>query len=295
MQPRTTTLQLNSKLPFNLDFTLCCGQTFRWKKQGEWWYGIVAQEWFKIRQDSEKLEFQGSNEEFVWNYFRLDDDLPNVLSNINKDKTIQTAITRFKGLRILRQEPWECLVSYICATYKTISAIKHMLANLSRMFGEEIRLDDQNFHIFPKPARLAKAEMQQLIACGLGYRAKYVQETAKMICEGALDLERLKKASYEKSKQELMNLPGVGPKVADCALLFSLEKLEAFPVDVWIKRTILNHYSEHLPKEFVDRVLTRESLDSSTYQKLNSFGREYFGPYAGYAQEYLYHYERTSH
>lgn len=288
-------IQLSPSRPFNLDFTLCCGQTFRWEKQGEWWYGVVGQAPCKIRQTGKALAFEGVDTGFVENYFRLDDDLPEIFSRINKDKNIEAAISEFNGLRILRQEPWECLISYICATYKSISAIKGMLANLSRRFGEETSIDTQILYTFPKPAKLAKAGLHELEACGLGYRAKYVSETAKLVRENTLDLERLEKMAYAKAKQELTCLPGVGPKVADCVLLFSLEKLQAFPVDVWIRRAILKYYARYFPKEFVKRLSAQESLSSSGYEKLGSFGREYFGDYAGYAQEYLYHHERMRH
>lgn len=288
-------IQLSSSRPFNLDATLCCGQTFRWDKQGEWWYGVVGEEVYKIRQNGKTLEFESVKATLVEEYFRLDDDLPKIFSQINKDKIIGAAISEFRGLRIIRQEPWECLISYICAQYKSISAIKGMLANLSRRFGEEINLDNHSFHTFPKLAKLAKADLHQLEACGLGYRAKYVSETAKLVCGSTFDLERLKETAYEKAKKELMNLPGIGPKVADCILLFSLEKLEAFPVDVWIRRVILKYYARHFPKEFIRRMCTQESLSSSEYERLSTFGRQYFGGYAGYAQEYMYHYERMQH
>ena len=249
----------------------------------------------KIRQNGKTLEFKGVNASFVENYFRLHDDLPSILLQINRDKNVGAALNEFKGLRILRQEPWECLISYICATYKSISAIKRMLCSLSKRFGEEIRLDIHSFYTFPKPEKLAKAGLHELEACGLGYRAKYVSETAKLVCESTNDFERLKKKAYEKAKEELTGLPGVGPKVADCVLLFSLEKLEAFPVDVWIRRAILKYYAQHFPDEFVKSMSAQESLSSSEYERLSSFGREYFGSYAGYAQEYLYHHERMHH
>jgi N-glycosylase/DNA lyase len=285
-------IQLSSSCPFNLDATLCCGQTFRWYKQGEWWYGVVGEEVCKIRQNGKTLEFESVKASLVKEYFRLDDDLPKIFSLINRDKIIGAAISEFRGLRIIRQKPWECLISYICAQYKSISAIKSMLSNLSRKFGEQTHLEKRSFYTLPKPAKLAKAELNELAACGLGYRAKYVSETAKLICERAFDLESLKKKAYEKAKEELMDLPGVGPKVADCILLFSLEKLEAFPIDVWMRRVVLRYYSRHLPGEFIKRILSHESVNSSDYMKLSSFGREYFGRYAGYAQEYLYHHER---
>jgi N-glycosylase/DNA lyase len=287
------TIQLSPSVPFNLDTTLCCGQVFKWDKHDEWWYGAAGERLFKIRQNGDKVEFENVDTDFVMDYFGLTDDLPKIFSQISKDNYIQTAINEFKGLRILRQDPWECLISYICATYKSIAAIKRMLHNLSRMFGDRIRLDDHEFYTFPAPQKLAQASMHQLAECGLGYRARYVCETARMVNQGIIDFEQLKKMAYETAKAELLCLPGVGMKVADCILLFSLGKLEAFPIDVWIRRTILRHYREHFPREFIKRIKDKQSLTKSEYERLSTFGRGHFGRYAGYAQEYLYHYERT--
>ncbi len=286
-------IQLNALVPFDLGFTLCCGQAFRWNKRDEWWRGIVGERVFKIRQTGNRLEFENINARFVKNYFGLDDDLLNIFSQIRKDTHLMQAVEAFKGLRILRQDPWECLISYICATYKNIQAIKQMLSNLSKKFGDRIRFDGYDFYTFPTPQTLAKATAEELAKCGLGYRAKYVSETAKMVYENDFELESLRKLSYEKAREELLNFPGVGLKVADCVLLFSLGKLEAFPVDVWIKRVILKYYGSYFPNEFTIKISGKKSLTSSQYEKLNLFGRKYFGDYAGYAQEYLYHYERT--
>jgi N-glycosylase/DNA lyase len=286
-------IQLNNLCPLNLDFTLCCGQTFRWNKQGGWWYGAVEEKVIKIRQIGNELEFENVEMDFVKNYFGLYDDLSKISSQISKDEHIKRAVEAFKGLRILRQDPWECLISYICATYKNISAIKQMLSNLSKKFGDKIHLDGYDFYTFPTPERLAKATAEELAKCGLGYRAKYVSETAKAVYENGFEVESLRKLSYEKAKEELLNFSGVGLKVADCVLLFSLGKLEAFPVDVWIKRVILKYYESYFPNEFIRKISGKKSLTSSEYKKLNLFGRRYFGDYAGYAQEYLYHYERT--
>ena len=286
-------IQLSPLTPFNLDFALCCGQTFRWDKKDDWWYGVAAEKVLRIRQNGNTLEFENANADFVKSYFRLHDDLPMIFLHISKDSHIKTAIKEFRGLRILRQAPWECLVSYICATYKNIAAIKQMLLDLSERFGEEIRFNGCSFYTFPTPAELAKATVKELAGCGLGYRAKYVSGTAKAVYEHSLDLERLKRCDYETARAELLNFPGVGPKVADCILLFSLEKLEAFPVDVWMRRVILRHYAEHFPRGFIKRISDEKSLSNSGYARLNLFGRRYFGEHAGYAQEYLYHYERT--
>jgi N-glycosylase/DNA lyase len=279
-------------VPFNLDVTLCCGQVFRWDKKGDWWYGVVRDRVFKIRQNKAELEFANADENFITRYFGVDHDLQRISDRIGRDKNIKIALREFWGLRIIRQDPWECLISYICATYKSIAAIKQMLLNLAKKFGEKMTRDGYDFYTFPTPEKLAKTTESYLLACGLGYRAKYVLETSKKIYKSDFDLERLRKMPYQQAKKELFSLSGVGLKVADCILLFSLGKLGAFPVDVWIKRALLRHYAEHFPNAFIKKISSQESLSNSEYERLNAFGRNYFGEYAGYAQEYLYHYER---
>ena len=280
---------------FNLDVTLCCGQVFRWDKKGDWWYGIVGNTAFKVRQKNAELESVNVDETTLEHYFRLDEDYAKIVSSINKDAHINKAIEAFRGLRLVRQDPWECLISYICATYKGIAAINQMLLRLSKKFGERVTFEDHDFYTFPAPEKLARTTEDSLATCGLGYRAKYVLETSRKICEGSFELESLKQTPYQQAKKTLFTLPGVGLKVADCVLLFSLEKPEAFPVDIWILRTLLRHYSEHFPKAFIEKLSSQESLSNSAYEKLNAFGRNHFGEYAGYAQEYLYHYERMQH
>jgi N-glycosylase/DNA lyase len=286
-------IRLSHSCPFNLDFTLCCGQAFRWDKKGEWWTGVVGNEVLKIRQKQDFLEFDNADVGFVKNYLGLRDDLPKILSLINKDKHIEHVIEECEGLRILRQDPWECLISYICATYKNIPAIKRMLFELSRKFGEKIVLEGCDFYTFPTPDRLARANFEKLSECGLGYRAKYVLETARKVHESNFDLRNLLKSDYEKVRCALLELPGVGLKVADCVSLFSLGKLEAFPVDVWVKRIILRYYANHFESEFAKKISPGRSPAGSEYERLSLFGQRYFGEFAGYAQEYLYHYERT--
>ena len=279
-------------VPFNLDVTLCCGQVFRWDNKGDWWYGVVGDNAFKVRQIGAELEFVGANEALVVRYFGLDDDLQKISTSIGRDEHIRKALRAFWGLRLIRQEPWECLISYICATYKNIPAIRHMLLQLSRKFGEKTVFDGCEFFTFPTPEKLACATVKRLAECGLGYRAKYVHATSKRIFENDFELENLRQLPYLQAKKQLCSLAGVGPKVADCVLLFSLGKTEAFPVDRWVKRVILNHYAQQLPPELARKLAQREGLTNSEYAKLSAFGRQYFGKYAGYAQEYLYHYER---
>jgi N-glycosylase/DNA lyase len=285
-------IYLNPSCQFDLDVTLCCGQAFRWNRQGEWWYSVVKENAFKVRQIGDSLEFEGADIESVKDYFGLDDDLPKILSQISKDEHIEAAIKAFMGLRILRQDPWECLISYICATYKSIAAIEKMLLNLSEAFGEKVCYDGYDFYTFPTPEKLARATVEELTRCGLGYRAEYVSETAKIVFENGFEFERLRKLPYEEARGELLNFSGVGLKVADCILLFSLGKLDAFPIDVWIERVILKYYMNHFSEEFIKKISAKKSPAKSEYEQMSLFGRNYFGEYAGYAQEYLYHYER---
>jgi len=279
-------------VPFSLEHTLRCGQLFRWRKLGDWWYGVVEDKVVKIRQIADKLMFQTFPEkttaEFIENYFRLDDNLTSILSQINKDEHIRKAIQRFHGLRISRQEPWECLISYICATYKNIPAIKNMILNLSKRFGKKMTFNGHDFYTFPKPSDLAHASLEEIRSCKLGFRVQRVLETSKILDRGEFKLEDLRKMGYEKARQKLLSLPGVGQKVADCVLLFSLDKLEAFPVDIWIKRMVLKFYLNYFEHPFIERVSSKSSITPWEYETIGSFGRKYFGKYAGYAQEYLF-------
>jgi len=287
-----------STTPFNLEHTLQCGQLFRWEKIGSYWYGVAKQKIIKIRQNDDILQVEifpnETDIEFVLHYFRLDDNLPHILSQIKKDETIEKAIHSLYGLRITRQEPWECLISYICATYKNIPAIRKMIQTLSKAFGRKISFENRNFYTFPKPSDLARASLKEIEDCGLGFRACSVLETAKIVESGDFDLEALRKMDYTKAKRELLSLPGVGNKVADCILLFSLDKLEAFPVDVWIKRIVLEFYSKSFSPEFIEKASEKNSPTANEYLKINEFGKKYFGAYAGYAQEYLFHWKRSS-
>ena len=291
-------IKLNSStVPFSLEHTLDCGQLFRWEKLGDWWYGVVADRVVKIKQDNKRLIFQvfpeTANQGFIESYLRVDDDLPYILSQISKDDYMRKAINLFCGLRLCRQDPWECLISYICATYKSIPAIKKMISNISRCFGKKLTFDSIDFYTFPHPAELAQICPKDLRSCGLGFRTERLLETAKRVDRGELSLESLKRLDYHDAKRELLGLPGVGQKVADCVLLFSLEKLEAFPIDVWIKRAATTFYASHFDSSFIERVKGKGSITPKEYETIGAFGREYFGNYAGYAQEYLFHFLRT--
>jgi N-glycosylase/DNA lyase len=280
-------------VPFDLDFSLCCGQVFRWKKINGWWYSDLGGRVVKICQCGCELKFENVEEAFIKSYFGLKDNLAEISQCVGRDDYIRKALGKFEGLRLVQQEPWSCLIGFICSTYKNIAAIELMLKKLSAKYGEKMPYDGMDFYTFPTVTRLADASENGLRECGLGYRAKYVQETAKKIHEEKIDLEDLKNMPYLEARKKLLEFSGVGLKVADCVLLFSLRKLDAFPVDVWVKRVILNHYASQLPPDFVKKLQSHNSLTNSEYIKIGDFARSYFGAYAGYAQEYLYHYERT--
>jgi N-glycosylase/DNA lyase len=204
--PKTATeMKLNlGKTPFNLDHTLSCGQVFRWEKQGDWWQGVVRGNYIQLRQKGSLLQFQSEPEDvgasFFRKYFRLDDDLPAIYSKIVKDTFVKEAVKKFHGLRLMRQEPWECLISYICATNKNIPAIKNMIANLCKHFGKKITLEQGEFCTFPTPHSLAEASLRELRLCKLGFRAERVKNAAQLVSKGTFSLDDLKNSPYEEAK-----------------------------------------------------------------------------------------------
>lgn len=290
---------------FNLDHTLMSGQVFRWRKIDDSWIGIVDEEVLRIRMGS-MLEIDGSDNKYsnkVSHYFRLDDDYGNVISSISKDKHVTMAIRKLIGLRLIRQDPWECTISYICATNSNISSISRMIENLSRRYGEELEFEGTTYYTFPVVKRLADADIYDLKGCGLGYRSKFIKETSRRILTEGGIFEELLSLEYYDARSRLMSkiggqkaLPGIGPKVADCILLFSLEKLNAFPIDVWILRVVLEMYQsiidEQLSKQLRTKIERGFSLNYSDYRIISQSMRDYFGRYSGYAQEFLYYYSR---
>lgn len=282
------------KSHFNLDHTLSCGQVFRWSKANGWWYGMVDGSILKVRQEGDELHFtaypKDVEEAFIKSYFRLDDDLSNILQTINKDVEINKAIRQFNGLRIVRQSVWDCLISYICATNASIAVIENMLRNLSEKFGDEIVVNGKSFFSFPKVKKLAKASVNKIKQCKVGYRAQYLSEIAKQVENNPNLLEEQRNLDYLELRDELRSLPGVGPKVADCVSLFAFDKLEAFPIDVWVRRVIYQIRGAGIPRT---KDGTQKPLTVSEYTELSSFARRHYGMFAGYAQEYLFYYIRS--
>lgn len=265
--------------PFNLERTLECGQFFNYERVADAFYVVTHGRAFRARQSDCGLEVVGADEKFAKDFFRLDDDLEKIRASIDTDETMHSALRSHWGLRLVRQELWECLFSYMISARNNIPSIKRSLKHLSAHLGSCVTLGNKPAFALPSPDRIAKAGLTKLKEAGLAFRAKHVLETAKTIANGDFELEGLEKLPYEQAREQLTSLPGVGPKIADCVCLFSLNKLEAFPVDVWIKRTVQKNY-------FHGRAITEE--------KAAAFGRKRWGAYAGYAQEYLFAWTRQT-
>ncbi len=267
-------LTLSADQPFNLDKTLSCGQVFRWAETNGWWTGVIRDRVIRIQQDGNHLSWSGADEAFIRHYFSLDLDLSRILAEIDCDPVIHRAIYACRGLRIIRQTPWECLVSYMIATFTNIPSIKRRISLLCREFGNKIDSGGEPYFSFPTPEALAGSDEKQVRACSLGYRAPYLCQVAQAIHQDPGWAGAIRNLPYEEARTELMRYRGVGRKVADCVLLFGFERLEAVPVDVWIERILRQHYLK--PGE------------KANYDHIRRYAQGYFGPFAGYAQEYLF-------
>jgi len=264
---------------FDLDSTLDCGQVFRWQHSGEWWTGVVLGHIVQARQDGCDLMVDTGldRDSIVW-YFRLDDDMAIIYSRINTDPVMDDLIRRFRGLRLVRQQPWECLISYMASSRNSIPNIKNSIYNLCRQYGDDLGRDFS----FPTAEVLAQTTENRLRETKLGFRSANILEVARKVDSGELDLGAPFELEYREARELLMGVRGIGPKIADCVLLFAYDKREAFPVDTHILSVMNEHYGRFLvgPK-------SRQS------DIIGEFARSYFGQYAGYAQQYLF-YSRIS-
>ena len=258
--------------PIDLDHTLSCGQAFRWEMRDGRWRGIVSGHIIEAQVTSGKLELRSTMpERALASYFRADDDYEGIISDIGgRDAYVRELTDRFYGLRLLRQDPWECAASYILATYANVPRIRMMVERVCRTFGSSLGGED---YAFPTPEQIL-ARSESAATCGLGYRCSRFVQFAERVHDGELDLVSLRKASYEECTAELLKYEGIGSKVADCVAVFSLDQLAAFPIDVRIGRVLEQRYGT-----------------KGSYRKLGAWARDHFGPYAGYAQEFLYYAE----
>ncbi len=260
---------------FNLDLTLSCGQVFRWDKK-KCWTGVVNGAVVRAEMEGSELIIETTlDKKSIQDYFRLDDDLEKIYSEIGRDELMTSLIRKYRGLRLIRQDPWECLASYICSSNNTIRNIKNSIRLMCECFGNRI---ENGYYSFPTPEALSQVELCDMASCRMGFRAPNLRSAAAMIADGEFDLYSIKDLSYDEGREELIKIKGVGNKVADCVLLFAFGKLESFPVDTHIEQIMERHYSEKIKYE----------KKSKKRDAIGEFARMYFGGYCGYAQEYLY-------
>jgi len=263
--------------PLDLGQTLGCGQTFRWSQLPDGrWGGVIGVRTIELKSDGDSLLVRAAPggtdaRDAVIEYLRLRDDMTTIQSALGSDRRLARGLTRVRGLRLVKMDEWESLISFVLATYANIPRISKMIAAIASEFGRGIA---DGVYSFPGPEELRDARPDELRACGLGYRAEYVRSIAREVDMAAIG--RLKRLGYEDLREELKELDGVGDKVADCVSLFGFGRLEAFPIDVWIERALRRLYG----------------LEGS-YARLRRDATGLFGEYAGYAQEYLYLNERS--
>jgi N-glycosylase/DNA lyase len=271
---------------YDLGATFGSGQVFRWRQQGEDWLGVIGRRWVRLRREGDALVAQVAEPTPNWHwlshYLQLESDLDQVLRSFPDDEPMRAAVARCRGLRLLRQDPWECLASFITSSTKQIVQIRQIVSLLCERYGDSLRVGPgaPAAYAFPSPGRLAQTTEGELRACKMGFRAPYLLETARRMAANEFDLGAIGRMPIEAARMELMKLPGVGPKIADCVLLFAYGFQPAFPVDVWIMKALKELY-------FLGR--RRVSL-----ARLRQFAAIHFGPNAGYAQQYLFHYMRSS-
>jgi N-glycosylase/DNA lyase len=265
---------------FELKHIFECGQCFRWNAQRDGSYtGVAGGRAARLIKQGNDVCIRGGmreDEEFWKHYLDLNRDYGIIKDELSEDEILREAIGHGQGIRILNQDPFETLVSFIISANNRIPMIKKAVENISKMYGREMEFDGARYYSFPDPDALAEATVEELEGCGCGFRAGYIADTTKKITSGEVDLSKIMKTGTDEAHEELMKLKGIGPKVADCILLFSMQKYDAFPVDVWVKRIMQYFYL----------------APDVSLKKIRDYGRDKFGDYAGFAQQYLFYYAR---
>ena len=284
---------------YNLAATLDSGQVFRWQKIKNSWHGVVGKKFVRLTPTENGIHAATAAPVDDWNFLReflqTETDLSAILKTFPDDEPMRAAVASCRGLRLLRQDPWECLASFILSSTKQIVQIRQIVALLCERFGERLApppanglrlvhhdgahgvMRPANFS-FPSPQRIAACTEADLRACKMGFRAPGLLNAARQIAGDQLDLGKIRTLDYAAARAELMKLHGVGGKIADCVLLFGYGFDAAFPVDVWIERALQELY---FPRR------------RASEKRLHRFAATHFGPHAGYAQQYLFHFMRT--
>lgn len=270
---------------YDLARTLTCGQAFRWQPHETGWTGVVSGRWVRLSGGGDRISAETACAQTTWDwladYLQINLDLDAVLRTFPNDAPMRNAVSTCRGLRLLRQAPWECLASFILSSTKQIAQIQQVIARLCERFGDELAvpLGLPRAFAFPTPERLARTTEAALRECRMGFRAPYLLKAARAVADGKLDLARLGELELPEARARLQELNGVGAKIADCVLLFACGFAQAFPLDVWVQRALRQFY-------FAGRRVSAPALAE--------FAARHFGPHAGYAQQYLFHCIRTS-
>ena len=275
-----TKLELVDLPDFELAHIFECGQCFRWKKiRNDTYIGVVKDGVISIQKKKKNFYIESNiHEKKIREYLDLDTDYSKIKKMLcQEDNYLKIASEYGFGIRILNQDPWEILISVIISAANNIPRISKTIENIAKKYGKEMHFKQNTYHLFPTPEELSKASVQDLRNLNLGFRDKYVYTATQMVLKGELKLDRIKYLPYQEAKKELMKVPGVGEKVADCILLFSMQKKEAFPVDTWIKKVMSELY-----------------VDSVNTKKIVTYAERKFGKYAGIAQQYLFYWKRET-
>lgn len=261
--------------PIDLVKTLLSGQVFHWNRRADGsWSGLIGDELVVVSEKNGQLVLHQGPADRVAHHFALDHPLEKIYAAFPEEPMSQSALAACRGLRILRQPRWECTAAFITSSMKQVAHIRSMSLAIRQQFGEAV--EGSEINAYPAFEVLAKATEPTLRACGLGYRAGNLLKTARLLANGAIDLEGIAKQPTARLRQTLQMLPGVGVKVANCILLFAYERLDAVPIDTWIHRILL---------------AMRKGRDGSP-AVLAAYARRRLGPYAGYVQQYLFHHAR---
>jgi N-glycosylase/DNA lyase len=275
---------------FDLEKTLDSGQVFHWAKLGNGFFGAIGDLSLHVEKKGDVLKVRcGGTPQparqrcalpgIVAHYFALDHPLAEIWASFPDDPIMNAAREFCRGLRIIRQPKWECLATFICSSMKQVAHIRQISLALRRRFGDGRKVRDQLVYAFPPAQRIARANEDDLRECALGYRARNLLATARLVSSSKAKLEEWSALSDADLREKLCTLPGVGPKIANCVMLFAYERLRAFPIDVWIERVLKQQYFPRKKKV--------------TELQLREFSEAYFGQHGGYAQQYLFHHART--
>jgi len=260
----------------SLAATLKSGQVFHWDPLPDGsWIGLIGDHLSRVSEINQQIVIEQGDPEILHRYFSLDHPLDQIYAAFPKDPLSQEALTLCHGLRILRQPRWECLATFITSSMKQVAHIRSMSVAIRNRIGTPA--PGSPHPAYPSFESLAHSDEKTLLECGLGYRAANLLKTARLLPEGAIDLEALQKRSTPELRAALMTLPGVGVKVANCVLLFAYERLDAVPIDVWIHRIL---------------IAMRNGREGTPTQ-LAKYARRSLGPYEGSVQQYLFHQART--